>query len=79
MIALTAAAGWLLLSLLIGNVWGFVANWRRAKALDEFATELLNDRRRLLAAAKEVREREESLGIFVALNPITRLKTRAEA
>jgi hypothetical protein len=79
MTSLLAAAAWLLLSWTLGNLWATRANLRRASDLDEYAEVLLRDRQRVLSAAKDIREREASLEVFVALNPITRLKQRTEA
>jgi hypothetical protein len=84
--AIWTAAGWILASLTVGNIFACWANLRRADDLDEYAEVLLRDRARVLDIAKSLREREQSLEqgrkdleVFVALNPITRLQHRTEA
>jgi uncharacterized membrane protein len=70
-----SVALWLLVFASAVNAIAMVMNLRRASELDEFADVLLSDRKQLLEAARENAEASASLGIFVALNPIARLKT----
>lgn len=73
-------SAWLVCALVALNAYVAWANYRKAKALDELAEEVLRDRETNLEFAKQNLESAASLSAFVLLHPSgVRGKSRTEA